>query len=205
MKKEHTYVECHRCKWHLENNTDRDWDKYPCDRCDNTRTIINPEEVLCNMCGEGMCHNIETPSGRWSTNDPYGLYNAKVTGGYESYHLCDMTAYTFSFCEKCLRQLFNQCKIKPFVSDYGSLEKGGYERDLEIYEYRLWKDAGCHHQAYLNRRCNFVKDCSNKAIYTQLINDHFTEDCCCEEHKDLWCYSNSRLTKFIPDVLKPFL
>lgn len=205
MKKEHTYVDCHHCKWQLENVPDRDWVDYPCKYCNNTRFIINPKEVLCNMCGECMCPYIKTRSGTWSSDDPHGLYNAKVQGSYESYHLFDMTNYTFSFCEKCLRQLFNQCKVKPVVSDYANFEKRSYEDDLEMYEYRVWKDAGGHHQAYLDKKCNFVKDCPNRAIYTQLINDDFTEDCCCEEHKDRWGYANSRLTKFIPDVLKPFL
>lgn len=203
---EHTYVECHNCKWQVENQSDRDWNEHPCPRCHNTRRIINPEELLCNMCGECMCHNIKTRSGTWSSNDPCGLYDAKVTGGYESYHLFDMTGYTFSFCEKCLRQLFNQCKIKPTVSDYCDVEKRTYEYDLEMYEYRLWQDEGGHHQAYKNGICNTRKDCPNKAVYTVYINDHFSEDCSCEDHKDRYTNSVSyRLVPFIKHVLKPFL
>lgn len=156
------------------------------------------------MCGETMC-----PIGTHNEQYPHGLHEAQVIGGYESYHLFDMTRYTFSFCEKCLRTMFNQCKIKPIVSymdfDGNVAREESYQRDLEDYEYRVWKDSGGHHQAYLDRKCNFVKDCPNRAVYTQLISNDFTEGCCCEEHKNLFGYGNSKLTKFIPNVLKPFL
>lgn len=217
MKKEHTYVECTRCKWQIEQNlvTDRDWDKDPCSRCNNTRLMINPKEILCNMCGESMCHEITVPSGKWITDSPYGLFETSVVGGYESYHLFDMSRYTFSFCEKCLRQLFMQCKIKPQVHDmcfaenlFGPLvvrSEESWDKDQACYEYRVWLDDGGHHQAYLDGKCNNKKDCPNKALYTLLHNDtEFTENSFCEEHKDNK-YGNSTLTKFIPNVLKPFL
>ena len=76
---------------------------------------------------------------------------------------------------------------------------------LEHIEYRVWKDTGGHHQAYLERRCNAIKECPSQALYTVLHNNDFTEECACEEHKDKHLYSNSKLTKFIPNVLKPFL
>ncbi len=216
MKKEHTYVECTGCKWQLEQNIvpDRDWEKTPCPKCKNTRLMIDPKEYLCNMCGEGMCPNITVPSGKWSSDVPHGLFESSVTGGYESYHLMDMTKYTFSFCEKCLRELFIKCKIPPKLNDLGFSANfeyvDGEERDwkdeLESYEYRIWKDAGGHHEAYMNKKCNAKKDCPSRAVYTKLYNDHdFTEDCCCEKHKPLRQYANSKLVKFIPNVLKTFL
>lgn len=207
MKKEHSYVECTSCNWRVAQG--QNMNEHPCDRCSNTRLMIDPKELLCNLCGECLCHDITTPSGRWSSDYPHGLYDAKVTGGYESYHLLDLNRYTFSLCEKCLRQLFTQCKIKPEVVDVGLggtvLGECGWEQDQKTYEYRLWKDNGGHHQAYLDRKCNAIKDCPNRAVYTLLHNDTiFTEEALCEEHKD-HKYSNSSLTKFIPNVLKPFL
>jgi hypothetical protein len=202
--KKHTYVKCQGCAWQLENFPDRDWAEHPCPRCKNTRQVINPEEILCNLCGECMC-----PLGTMNEQYPHGLHEAKVTGGYDSYHLFDMTTYIFSFCEKCLRKLFNECKVKPAIYDTsfeGELtQEEQWDKDQEAYEYRVWKDEGGHHQAYLNRKCNFVKDCPNEAIYTQLISDDFTESCSCEEHKKLWAYANSKLTKFVSNILKPFL
>jgi hypothetical protein len=199
MNKEHNYVDCHRCG---------NWDTARrlttlCSACNNTQKVIDPKEVLCNLCAGPM-----TPLGTPNEQYPHGLYKVSVEGGYNSYHLLDMSRYSFSFCEECLRKLFIQCKIKPDVYDMdfdGDDQQTQWEHDQEIYEYRVWKDSGGHHQAYLDRKCNFVKDCPNTALYTQYISNDFTENCCCEEHKDLWGYSNGKLTKFIPNVLKPFL
>lgn len=204
MKPKSNYVECKGCKWQLESFPDRDWKEHPCNRCGNTRKVIDPREILCNLCGETMC-----PLLGINEQIPHGLHQAKVTGGYDSYHLFDLTRYTFSFCEKCLRQLFVQCKIKPDLADMdvdnNVTSEEAWAQDQESYEYRVWRDEGGHHQAYLNKKCNFEKDCQNKAIYTQLISGEFTEGCCCEEHKELFGYSNSQLTKFITQVFKPYL
>lgn len=211
MNKEHNYAECHYCKWQLEQQPDRDWAKYPCHKCNNTRSIIDPKEHLCNMCGECMCHEIKTLSGTWSTNDPYGLFEAKVTGGYESYHLLDLNRYTFSFCEKCLRQMFVQCKIKPIIEEVGFdnnvMRTETWEQDQAAYEYRLWQDNGGHHQAFLNKKCNTIKDCPNQAKYTVLYSDRdFSEQCCCEEHRNQGAWAvNARFVPFISDTLKAFI
>jgi hypothetical protein len=198
MKKEHTYVECQACNWRLQQES---YDPHTelCKRCNNTRKVISPKEILCNLCGECMC-----PIGTMNEQVPHGLYKAKVIGGYDSYHLSDMSVYVFSFCEKCLRQLFIQCKIKPDIRDH--IDERSWDEDQKYYEYMIWKDNGGHHQAYLNGKCNAEKDCFNKAVYTRFHNDtEFTENCACEEHKELRSYSNSKLTAFIPNVLKPFL
>lgn len=196
MKKYLNYVECQFCKdW-----TDKT--KYfhgTCKYCNNTKKVIDPKDLLCNLCGETMC-----PLGTHNEQIPHGLYNAEVRGGYESYHLFDLNTYIFSFCEKCLRELFNKCKVLPEVlNDYDS--EWDFKEDQKYYEYKIWKDNGGHHQAYLDRKCNAVKDCQNKAAYTRLHNGEFTEESSCEEHKNLWAYGNATFTKFIPDVLKPFL
>jgi hypothetical protein len=205
------YVKCDSCAWQLEQYPERDWIARPCLSCHNTRQVPEPKDILCNMCGE-----CSRPIG--TSNEQYhqGLEAVEVKGGYESYHLSDMTTYKFTFCEKCLRQMFMKCKIKPIVndSDYdilpwdppipdGSSLK--WERDQEAYEYRIWKDTGGHHQAYLDRKCNAVTKCPNKAIYTRRLRGDFTEDCCCEDHKFIRAYGNSTLVQFIPNVLKPFL
>lgn len=198
MTKEHNLVDCNRCGHWDEGRRRRE----VCEQCNNTRKTIDPKEILCNMCG-----GYQRPIGQHNEQYPHGLEDAVVTGGYDSYHLFDCTDYRFSFCEKCLRELFGKCKIPPTVHcSLDDIENPtNYARDLEEYEYRLWKDNGGHHQAYLDRKCNFVKDCPNRAVYTQLISGDFTENCCCEEHKELWGYGNSKLTKFIQNMLKPFL
>jgi hypothetical protein len=199
MSKEHNYVDCSHCG-HWDNGSRH---KQICQYCNNTRQVIDPKEILCNRCA-----GPQRPLGTHNEQYPHGLEEAEITGGYESYHLFDMTTYKFSICEKCLREMFNQFAIKPTVINrlaYEAKETDSWTEDQNSYEYRVWKDSGAHHQAYLNRKCNFIKDCPNRAEYTQLISNDFTEDCCCEEHKELYNYANSKLTKFIPNVLKPFL
>lgn len=212
FKMKNNYVTCQACEWQLKNCPDHNWRENPCHRCNNTRKIVDPKELLCNMCGGCMC-----PIGTHNEQVPHGLFNAKIVGGYDSYHLFDMTSYTFSICEKCLRQIFMQFKIPPTVRDViFSLTEDSikeeentevpWEQDVSSYEYKLWRDRGGHHQAYLKKLCNTKKDCPNKAVYTVYINDHFTEDSCCEDHKSLYgtsrCY---KLVPFITNVFKPYL
>lgn len=195
-----TYVTCHRCiGW--TDNFRRD---NLCRGCNNSKLVRDPHEILCNMCGESMC-----PIGTANEQYPHGLNNASVTGGYDSYHLFDMTKYTFSFCEKCLRKMFMECKIKPTIKhinfDGDVTREELWKEDQEAYEYRVWKDDGGFHQAYVNSKCNAIINCPNDAVYTHLLSNNFTEQCACEEHKEYWTYSNTKLVKFIPNILKPFL
>jgi len=203
MKKEPIYVKCNSCSWQLENYPDRNWEVNPCPHCKNTRLVIDPKEILCNLCGECMC-----PLGTMNEQCPHGLHEAQVTGGYDSYHLLDMNVYTFSICEECLRKLFMVAKIPPQVHDVQERAREDYtfEDDQKAYEYREWKSLGGFHQAYLNKKCNAETLCPKKALYTVMLNDEFTEDSCCEEHKDKWTLCiNADLVPFISNVLKPFL
>jgi hypothetical protein len=172
-----------------------------CKACHNTGKVFDPKLILCNMCAGPM-----RPLGTGNEQYVHGL-EAEVVGSYESYHLFDMTHYKFNFCEECLRKLFDQCKIPPRIDlDFAAgSELSTYSDDKSHYDYRVWKDNGGHHQAYLNKKCNVVKECPETAVYTILMSGDFTEDCCCEEHKETHIYSNSKLTKFIPNVLKAFL
>ena len=62
------------------------------------------EDIYCNNCGASL---------KSSNDDFYGLPTITVTGGYYSTHLVDNTKYEFALCEKCLKILFEQFKIKP--------------------------------------------------------------------------------------------
>lgn len=196
MSKEdkHTYVNCKWCKG------------CGCKTCDNKGQIINPLERLCNMCGEALC----PPAGSIHDQSPAGLIDAKVSGDYDSEYLSDLQNYKFSLCEKCLRQLFIQFKIKPEINEY-SLNNGPeipvtWEDDQYYYEARIWRRNDGPHQHYINRLCNIEYGCTNAAIYTVLASGEFTENCACEEHKEqaLYAIGNS-LTSFIGNHLKPFL
>src|SRR5580692_1958783 len=123
------YVPCNWCG-------DRDPHTYLCEHCNNTGEVLNPVSILCNMCGGCMC-----PLGTANEQSPHGLYNTKIRGGYDSYHLFDMTTYTFSLCEKCLRNLFVQCKIPPTVMELmGGTGEETFATDQVYYEYMIWKD-----------------------------------------------------------------
>jgi len=197
------YIDCKNCSYNLSEDPNFDWAKYPCRRCLNTRKVPDLTDALCNLCGDKLCHKIQTLYGLWEALEPSGLLQAEVVGGYGSYHLFDSTHYTFSLCEKCLRNLFYQFKIKPNLSSIFYKELL-YEVDQEDYEYRIWKDAGYHHQAYLNKYCNVIKNCPNKAIYTVLCyNENFSENSSCEEHKSP--FGNLRHVPFISNDLKNFI
>jgi len=196
-------VDCNFCK-----NWDDKW-RNECNACHGKKQVPDPKELLCNLCGSYMC-----PLGSDTEQFPYGLFEAKVTGGYESYHLLDLNTYIFSFCEKCLRQLFIQCKIKPLVYDTniitGKFEgEYGWESDQKCYEERLWQDSDGPHQAYLDKKCNQSKDCNNEAIYSLFYNTEmelqFTEETSCELHKPIIGKSNKVAQSYIPPKLKPFL
>ena len=175
-----------------------------CPRCNNKRLIIDPTDQLCNNCGDTLC-----PLGTMNYQVPHGLYNCTVRGGYDSYHLFDCTKYTFSLCEKCLRHMFMAFIIKPQINDEDIEGNEGieeiWEKDQKYYEYRLWTDSGGDIEAYKNGKCNFVKDCPNDAVYSEYLYDEFSENCCCEEHKNLKNYSGSQLKPFVSNTLKPFL
>lgn len=192
------------CDWCLDWEESKRYNTM-CPRCGGTKQVINPKTVLCNLCGE-----TSRPLGTHNEQYPQGLEDVSVVGGYDSSHLSDMIRYRFTFCEKCLRALFNQCKIPPAVFEvsFSDVQKDvpyDYAKDRESYEYNSWYHNGGWHDAYMNKRCNFVKDCQNKAVYSIFEHDKFTESCCCEEHKHLREYKYNKFVKFIPHILKPFL
>lgn len=64
------------------------------------------EDIICNKCGE-TCR-------LWEDGQFGGLIENKYTGGYGSI-LGDMTTYTYSICEKCMKELFDTFKIPVSV------------------------------------------------------------------------------------------
>ena len=187
--KKNKYISCYHCV-SLYGVVDRD-----CKVCFGTGKIEDTKDAKCNLCNEYL--TLE------DSIVPQGIYNINVTGGYFSYYLFDDTTYTFSLCEKCIRNMFSNFKIPPKVSDrHGTIS---YKKEKKRYDYMIWVDNGGASEAYLNGKCNFIKNCKNKAIYSQFISGKFTEKCSCEKHKKLHNYSNSELRQFIPNNLKSFM
>lgn len=176
-----------------------------CPTCDDTRLI---QEHPCNLCGEDMTMLNGVDNGQIA-----GLKDISVMGGYNSYHLFDLDNYKFSFCEKCLRKLFEQCVIKPKITSFVIDKNISWEEDQTAYEYRVWKNDGGFRQAYLNRQCNAIKDCPNKAIYSLQIDsgteyETITEQAFCEECSKNPGYPVSyteKFVKFVSNQVRPFL
>lgn len=71
-------------------------------------------DILCNKCG-GSCKLYEFKENDFEFG---GLIEVKIMGRYFSSHLEDCRDYTFSICEKCLKELFESFKIAIATSEY---------------------------------------------------------------------------------------
>lgn len=119
------YKPCERCR---EAREAGDFDQaFACSSCKGRGAVRSRESWVCNGCGDCLCPGKE---GEMNGDCPHGLVDATVTGGYSSEHLSDMTSYTFSLCEKCLRDAFATFKIPPKTAGYGF---SGEDEDEEPY------------------------------------------------------------------------
>jgi hypothetical protein len=137
-------------------------------------------KTICNMCGNSLL----TSNHEGAFHG--GLVNAKVSGGYDSEYLSDMSSYTFSFCEKCLASILLKCKIEPYISEYGFGEGfgddcqdilfdtnpyGSFKKEQEYMKYKRWYNEGYPnknsdvYQHFLKNKCTFKYKCKNKAKY----------------------------------------
>jgi len=66
------------------------------------------DDIVCNKCGNS-CYNKVI-----GIHD--GIIEITLCGGYAS-KLGDMVEYTFSICESCLLEMFDEFKIKPTIKD----------------------------------------------------------------------------------------
>ena len=92
--------------------------------------IEKVEDILCNRCGKSCI-----PGKDDGNDDGYGLIEKTVIGGYWSPELYDDVSYTFSLCESCLRELFDNFKIHPQTKG-GGLICHDKEREYETKEIR---------------------------------------------------------------------
>ena len=138
----------------------------------------------CNGCGGTLIlFNLD-----WQDYSS-GLIDAKVSGGYHSNYLSDMTDYRFSLCEKCLSEIFAKFKIPPYFGDYAfgldtETDSKTFKEHLNHLKYRRWKNASYHYvngemvlntasdvyKHFFKNKCTFRYKCKNKAKY--LIGNH---------------------------------
>lgn len=75
-----------------------------------TKEIEVTTDIICNKCGN-TCTIV-------SCLQHYGLIEVEVSGGFDSKSLNDLTTYTFSVCECCLKELFRSFKIPVELGTY---------------------------------------------------------------------------------------
>lgn len=149
-------------------------------------------DEVCNLCGGSLCPP--------HAQEPYGLVDAVVTGGYESDGLVDLTRYRFSLCERCLRTLFTRCVVPPRVADVlwgGYGEKAiTFAEDQRTWELQEFRRDGSHAATFRQGLCNAVKGCGCTATWAVLLSGEPTEDLACDEHKTQW--ANTLNATFAP-------
>ena len=97
------------------------------------KRIVNKEveeivDILCNKCGKSCIADSGGCVNRC------GLIEASVHGNYSSPKLWDDVVYTFSICEECLRELFDNFEIHPNTKGGGLVCHG--DREYETKEMR---------------------------------------------------------------------
>jgi hypothetical protein len=153
-----------------------------CRPCKGTGMVRDPKSFTCNGCGEPLCPK--------PNDGPHGLIEATVSGGYDSPHLLDLTAYTFSLCEKCLRQLFDGFKVPPKVVNYHD-DLPSYAQERERYRLWQWRKARGNVSKVKTGLCNATIECPRTAVWRVFTGGQMTDDVCCDEHKSYFGWANS--------------
>lgn len=165
-----------------------------CHYCKGTGIRTDPQSYRCNLCG-GTMLPVDL-DGVWqeracNAEVPHGLVDAKVSGGYDSRWLFDITTYTFSFCEKCLRGLFEKCAIKPGVNDYAHGGAERYEDDSVAFHHRAWDDSGGKLAKFLAGGCTHDPACPNPPRWRRWCSDSLCDDeAFCDAHRRRGTCSN---------------
>ena len=147
-----------------------------CSVCKGTGFVRSAEDYVCNNCS-GMLTISEKEDG--CKADPYGLLETTVSGGYFSNYLLDCTNYTFSLCEKCLRDMFDKFVVPPYMT--GACDS--YAEDSLYHKEKLWKNAGGELEKLKLGLCNNQSTCTNPAVWRIICSGGLTESTTCDEHK----------------------
>ena len=79
------------------------------------RKVEAIDNIVCNKCGDSCL----IPIGKHTEiKESTGLIEQTISGSYLSPHLEDCTNYTFSLCEKCLIELFEEFEIPVQETKY---------------------------------------------------------------------------------------
>lgn len=168
-------------------------DEMDCHLCRGKGTIRDPATYICNACGGSLLptfpewwlkqHGDKPDHARCF---PHGLVDARVTGGYDSEHIFDLTTYEWSMCEKCLRTMFNGFKIPPHVSDALHGETDSYDSDRKHWEFRMWERSGKALAWARSGRCNGALECPHATTHRRYTSGQIDGDASrCDEHADV--------------------
>lgn len=109
-----THVLCNKCGGHCNAGMKKD----------DPKRFVQPGGRDCRsymIATSGLHNTIRNPSklpdGSWTDQHFNGIIECTVEGVYGSDSLEDMTSYTFSVCEHCLREFFDTFKIAPTTRD----------------------------------------------------------------------------------------
>ena len=150
-----------------------------CAGCEGTAIIRDPQSYVCNKCGGSLCPPHST--------SPQGLVEHRVDGGYSSDYLTDCTSYSFSLCEKCLRDTFETFLIPPETS--GMDGEVPYAEDREWMDTRHWRQAGGQEAKLPSGLCNMTKSCQEPARWRHFLSQSMTVEAACDTHRRV--YGNS--------------
>ncbi len=143
--------------------------------CDGKGIVRTRESWVCNGCGGCLCPDTDPSDPNGAI--PHGLMEAKVSGGYSSPCLSDMTTYVFSLCEACLRTMFGGFKIGPSMGGYAP-GIGEHEGDGESYETEV-----AERDAY-EKKCAEERATYDKLIAERRCTDRGHRD---DNHVDHYC------------------
>lgn len=104
-----THVMCNKCNGSCVAGMKKDDPKrFVQPDASNVRPLYEPRDLCLRPLDDGTLTN-------GSFN---GLIEHTVCGVYGSDSLEDMTSYTFSLCEHCLKELFDTFATPPATSEY---------------------------------------------------------------------------------------
>jgi len=133
-----------------------------------TRKVISEEisDVFCNKCGMSCKGHV----GNFN-----GLIEATVTGGYDSTHLEDGDVYTFSLCERCVKELIDSFTLWSKKGNYLFPEEDN-PPDFNRREFfgegiTFWADLSEEERAVWRKRMEetSVLNTLNEVPYNELV------------------------------------
>lgn len=150
-----------------------------CRKCEGKGFHRGFGTYFCNQCKACLRAFPDMES-----SEQEGLVEAHVVGGYMSKHLFDMSCYTFSLCEKCLRTLFNGFATPPTVTSNLPSNRAvfDYADDLAAYYRKQWQATPEVEERFKARICNYDADCTEPGEAIIFYSGEMSDKVRCHKH-----------------------